>query len=120
MLFILDTSQIEQCYVDGDFDFDTFETSRIKGFLCVKDNLCIYENLVCDGQRNCPSGEDENIDFCMNRTKNFFPNAATVRCNETGRPNDSWVEILAIRCNGKGTIHILHNISTGMGKSPIS
>ena len=83
----------------------TFGCTEKEGFLCAKDNLCIYKDLVCDGQRNCPSGEDENIDECIKR--NTFPPAATVKCNETDRPDDLWIEILAIPCNGKGTTHIL-------------
>ena len=94
--FILGTSPNENC---GE---DLLGKSY---FRCGEDNLCINVRFVCDGHRQCPNGEDENIDLC--RTKNVFPNAATVKCNETGRPNDSWVEIMAIRCDGKGTIHIL-------------
>ena len=96
--FILGTSPNENCGEDW---------VGKSYFRCGKGNLCIQDRLVCDGHRHCPNGEDENIDLCMNRNKNFFPNAATVKCNETGRPIDRWVEIMAIRCDGKGTIHIL-------------
>ena len=104
MFFFLDASQNEQCYVDV-FDFDTFDLTEAEGFLCAEDNLCIRDELVCDGQRNCPSGQDENIDECI--TRNIFPAAATVKCNDTDRPDNYWIEIMAIRCNGQGTIHIL-------------
>ena len=97
VLLILDTNQNEKCIERGDFGG--------KAFLCAEDNLCISDNFVCDGQRNCPSGQDENIDECI--TRNIFPQAATVKCNETDRPDDFWIEIMAIRCNGQGTIYIL-------------
>ena len=105
LLFILDMSQNERCYFD-DFDYDTYDYTETEGFLCGDDNLCIPNELVCDGQRNCPSGQDEDINECI--TRNIFPPAATVKCNDTDRPDDLWIEIMAIRCNGQGTIHILH------------
>ena len=105
LLFILDTSQNEKCYVDDlILDYDPDDYDGVEGFLCDEDNLCIHDELVCDGQRNCPSGQDENINECI--TRNIFPQAATVECNETDRPDDLWIEILAIRCDGKGTSHI--------------
>ena len=77
----------------------------VEGFFCEKDNLCINNRFVCDGQRHCSDGQDESLDEC--RKRNIFPKAATVICNETDRPDDFWIEIMAIRCNGQGTIHIL-------------
>ena len=100
MLFILDTNQNGKCYIPVEYS-----RTPVEGFLCAEDDLCIHDKFVCDGQRNCPSGQDENIDVCIER--NIFPQAATVKCNETDRPDDHWIEIMAIRCNGQGTIHIL-------------
>ena len=106
MLFILDTSQNEKCYIKYSSDYGERDNiGEVEGFLCDEDNLCIEDELVCDGQRNCPSGHDENINECI--TRNIFPPAATVKCNDTDRPDDFWIEIMAIRCNGQGTIHIL-------------
>ena len=107
LLSILDTSQNEQCYFEF-YDYDIQDYTEVEGFLCGDNNLCIRDELVCDGQRNCPSGQDENINECI--TRNIFPPAATVKCNDTDRPDDLWIEIMAIRCNGKGTIHILRKL----------
>ena len=52
---------------------------------------------ICDGQRQCYGGEDEQIERC-NHT---FPKAATIPCFEPYRPDNSPIEILAIRCDGK-------------------
>ena len=100
MLFILDTNQNGKCYIPVEYS-----RTPVEGFLCAEDDLCIHDKFVCDGQRNCPSGQDENIDVCIER--NIFPQAATEKCNETDRPDNLWIEIMAIRCNGQGTIHIL-------------
>ena len=58
---------------------------------------CLRDVHICDGQRQCYGGEDEQIERC-NHT---FPKAATIPCFEPYRPDNSPIEILAIRCDGK-------------------
>ena len=47
--------------------------------------------------KQCFGGEDEHIELC-NHT---FPKAATVKCFEPYRPNNSSIVIMAIRCDGR-------------------
>ncbi|CAJ0573858.1 unnamed protein product, partial [Mesorhabditis spiculigera] len=37
-------------------------------FLCAKSERCIPYEETCDGVRECPDGEDEQVDFCFDRT----------------------------------------------------
>ena len=44
-------------------------------------------------------GMDEDIALC--KSKNVFAKQATIKCNESFRPDKYWIEIMAIRCDGK-------------------
>ena len=37
-------------------------------FLCKKSGKCIHRSWVCDGDTDCPNGEDESTETCADRT----------------------------------------------------
>lgn len=53
-------------------------------FICTKSRQCIRKHLVCNGNRDCDMGEDEDLEECIKRET--FPVEATLPCYELGRP----------------------------------
>ena len=69
--------------------------------MCDNSTKCIIEDrgYVCDGHRQCQDGQDEDVDECKSR--NVYPQEATVQCFENNRPEEFPIEIMAIPCDGK-------------------
>ena len=60
-------------------------------------NFCIYGRQVCDGQANCPNGEDEDLETCIKR--GYFSDMATIECPKKNVYN-STIQIRAVPCDG--------------------
>ena len=74
--------------------------ASIEPFTCNnKTNLCIYGGEVCDGQANCPNGEDEDLETCTKR--GVFSEVATIVCPKKNIYNGTiWIWAIAIPCDG--------------------
>ena len=60
-------------------------------------NFCTYGYLVCDGEANCPNGEDEDLETCIE--KGTFSELATVACPKKNIYNGTiWIK--AVPCDG--------------------
>ena len=66
-----------------------------ESFYCKMSDSCIPKNFMCDGSVNCFYGEDEEFELC----ESFFPEAATVKCEEANRTHYN-ISILATPCDG--------------------
>ena len=66
-----------------------------ESFYCKMSDSCIPKNFMCDGSVNCFYAEDEDFELC----KSFFPEAATVKCEEANRTHYN-ISILATPCDG--------------------
>ena len=72
---------------DNDYDNEEDDPSWLPKcaedkFLCPKTGDCIWEAWLCDGENDCPGGEDEAAEVCSNRptcTKDMF------RCEKSGQ-----------------------------------
>ena len=58
--------------------------------------ICIFPEEVCDGIPHCPNATDETLSKC----KQYFSNAAQMKCHRPNIGNGLKVPTLAIRCNG--------------------
>ena len=72
--------------------------ASIEPFTCNnKTNLCIYGGEICDGQANCPNGEDEDLETCTKR--GVFSEVATIVCPKKNIYNGTiWIK--AVPCDG--------------------
>ena len=63
---------------------------------CAEDSeFCSYSAEVCDGNANCPNGEDELFENC----KTYFPPLATIECLKKDSYNID-ITIKAFKCDG--------------------
>ena len=73
--------------------------TRKEYFLCEQSNMCIHEDLVCDGHPQCQNEEDEDFNRCKEKwTENeVFSQHATVRCRSKIYPS---MDIISSPCDG--------------------
>ncbi|KAJ2951649.1 hypothetical protein O0L34_g13807 [Tuta absoluta] len=65
-----DGSDEKNCQITPKRPEIEFANCSSNGFACGNDSsaICIPNSWVCDGERDCPGGEDEKIDRCKNST----------------------------------------------------
>ena len=68
-------------------------------FKCDKSNTCLHPHLKCDGHKQCPNGEDEDLNMCKREyiKKNIIDLDDTFRCTSTW---NNQTEIVGTACNG--------------------
>ena len=60
-------------------------------------SFCTIDTSVCDGIANCPNGDDEDIELCMNNE--VFSEMATIKCDKKNIYNVT-IKIKAVPCDG--------------------
>ena len=60
-------------------------------------SFCTVDSYVCNGVANCPNGEDEELEICMNRE--VFSEMASIKCDKKNIYNVT-IKIKAVPCDG--------------------
>ena len=63
----------------------------------INSNFCTLAADVCDGVANCPNGEDEDVETCLERGS--FSELATIECDKKNIYNLT-IRIWAVPCDG--------------------
>ena len=68
-------------------------------YRCLKSQVCIHEDLLCDGHPQCQFGEDELFETCYDIYihHKVVPHFATYSCNSLKYPG---VDTVATSCDG--------------------
>ena len=71
-------------------------------FVC--EDLCIHEDLLCDGHPQCLNNEDEDFNMCIKKwtEKKVFSQQANIKCRSRMYPS---MDILASPCDGVVECH---------------